>query len=173
VLKGRAWKLGDNVSTDAIIAGPYLTLRDVDEMASHVLEEAVPNFAKKVKAGDILVAGKNFGCGSSREIAPLLLKHLKVNAVVAESFARIFFRNAINIGLPVIECREISGKVENGQEIEVDLAEGEIRNLSTGETYQGTRLPRFMLEIIEAGGALAALKREMKNNRYFILLFSL
>lgn len=163
VLRGRVWKLGDNISTDTIIAGPYLTLKDVNKMVSHVLEEAILGFAEKVKAGDILVAGKNFGCGSSREIAPILLKHLKLNAVVAESFARIFFRNAINVGLPVIECREISGKVKDGQELEVNLADGKIRNLSTEETYQGTKLPKFMLEIIEAGGALEALKRKLKR----------
>lgn len=162
-IKGEVWKLGDNISTDIIIAGPYLTLRKLDEMASHVLEEAIPEFAKKVKKDAILVAGKNFGCGSSREIAPVLLKHLKVGAIVAESFARIFFRNAINIGLPVIECKEISSKVENGHQLEVNLANGEIKNLSTGETYHGTRLPSFMLEIIEAGGALEALKRKMKK----------
>jgi len=162
IIKGRIWKLGDDISTDTIIAGPYLTLRNLDEMASHVLEGAIPGFARKVRAGDILVAGKNFGCGSSREIAPALLKHLKISAIVAESFARIFFRNAINIGLPVVECKGISGKVENGQQLEVNLANGEVKNLSTGETYQGTRLPNFMLEIIRAGGALEALKRKMR-----------
>jgi 3-isopropylmalate/(R)-2-methylmalate dehydratase small subunit len=163
VIEGKVWKLGDNVSTDTIIAGPYLTLRNLEEMASHVLEEAIPNFAQKVKPGDILVAGKNFGCGSSREIAPVLLKHLKVSAVVAESFARIFFRNAINIGLPVIECREIASRVEDNQQLEVDLTKGEIKNLSTGETYQGTMHTSFMHEIIRAGGALEDLKSKMKK----------
>lgn len=160
IIKGRVWKLGDDISTDTIIPGPYLTLRNLDEMASHVLEGAISGFARKVRAGDILVAGKNFGCGSSREIAPALLKHLKIGAIVAESFARIFFRNAINIGLPIVECKGISGKVENGQQLEVNLAKGEVKNLSTGETYQGTRLPAFMLEMIRAGGALEALKRK-------------
>jgi len=161
VVRGRVWKLGDDVNTDLIIPGPYLTLDDMDLLASHVLEEAIPNFAKDVKAGDIIVAGKNFGCGSSREIAPALLKHLKVGAVVAESFARIFFRNAINLGLPLIECKDISKRVEQNQQLEVNIALGEVRNLSTGETYKGTKLPDFLLEIIEAGGALEALKRKM------------
>ena len=161
VVRGRAWKLGDDVNTDLIIPGPYLTLRDVDLLASHVLEEAIPNFAKNVKPGDIIVAGKNFGCGSSREIAPALLKHLKVGAVVAESFARIFFRNAINIGLPLMECKNISRRVKQNQQLEVDIVLGEVRNLSTGETYKGTKLPDFLLEIIEAGGALEALKRKI------------
>lgn len=163
VIRGKVWKLGDNISTDGIIAGPYLTLTSLDEMASHVLEGAIPNFSKKVKAGDLLVTGKNFGCGSSREIAPVLLKHLKVGGVVAESFARIFFRNAINIGLPVIECQGITRKVENNQLLEVNLATGEVKNLSTGATYYGTKLPDFMLEIIRAGGAIEALKRKIKK----------
>lgn len=160
VLKGRVWKLGDDVDTDLIIPGPYLSLRDMDILASHVLEEAIPDFAENVKPGDIIIAGKNFGCGSSREIAPLLLKYLKIGAVVAESFARIFFRNAINIGLPLIECKGIS-RVKQNQQLEVDIVLGEVRNLSTGETYKGTKLPDFLLEIIEAGGALEALKRKM------------
>lgn len=161
VVRGRVWKLGDNVDTDLISPGPYLTLRDMDLLASHVLEEAIPNFAKNVKPRDIIVAGKNFGCGSSREIAPALLKHLKVGAVVAESFARIFFRNAINLGLPLMECRDISRRVKQNQQLEVDIGLGEVRNLSTGETYKGTKLPDFLLEIIKAGGALEALKRKM------------
>lgn len=161
VVRGRVWKLGDNVDTDLISPGPYLTLRDMDLLASHVLEEAIPNFSKNVKPRDIIVAGKNFGCGSSREIAPALLKHLKVGAVVAESFARIFFRNAINLGLPLMECRDISRRVKQNQQLEVDIGLGEVRNLSTGETYKGTKLPDFLLEIIEAGGALEALKRKM------------
>jgi 3-isopropylmalate/(R)-2-methylmalate dehydratase small subunit len=161
VVRGRVWKLGDDVNTDLIIPGPYLTLRDMDLLASHVLEGAIPNFAKNVKPGDIIVAGRNFGCGSSRETAPALLKHLKVGAVVAESFARIFFRNAINLGLPLMECKDISRRVKQNQQLEVNIALGEVRNLSTGEVYKGTKLPDFLLEIIEAGGALEALKRKM------------
>jgi len=161
VVRGRVWKLGDDVNTDLIIPGPYLMLRDMGLLASHVLEEAIPNFAENVKPGDIIVAGKNFGCGSSREIAPALLKHLKVGAVVAESFARIFFRNAINLGLPLMECKGISKRVKQNQQLEVNIVLGEVRNLSTGETHKGTKLPDFLLEVIEAGGALEALKRKM------------
>jgi len=161
VVKGRVWKLEDDINTDLIIPGPYLTLGDMDLLASHVLEEAIPNFAKDIKAGDIIVAGKNFGSGSSREIAPALLKHLKVGAVVAESFARIFFRNAINLGLPLMECKDISRRVKQNQQLEVNIVLGEVRNLSTGETYKGTKLPDFLLEVIEAGGALESLKRKM------------
>ena len=161
IIKGETWKLGDDINTDMIIAGPYLTIKDTDTMASHVLEGVIPEFAKKVKPGDILVAGKNFGCGSSREIAAVLLKHLKVGAIVAESFARIFFRNAINIGLPVLECKNISKKVDKGQRLELNLTLGDIKNISKGETYKGTKLPDFLLEIIEAGGALEVLKRKM------------
>ncbi len=161
VVKGSVWKVGDNINTDLIIPGPYLTQRDLDLLASHVLEEAIPKFAKNVKSGDIIVAGKNFGCGSSREIAPVLLKHLNLGAVVAESFARIFFRNAINIGLPLMECKDISRKVKQNQQLEVNIELGKIRNLSTGENYEGTKLPGFLLEIIEAGGALEALKSRL------------
>ncbi len=161
VVKGSVWKVGDNINTDLIIPGPYLTQRDLDLLASHVLEEAIPKFAKNVKPGDIIVAGKNFGCGSSREIAPVLLKHLNLGAVVAESFARIFFRNAINIGLPLMECKDISRRVKQNQQLEVNIELGKIRNLSTGENYEGTKLPGFLLEIIEAGGALEALKSRL------------
>lgn len=161
VVKGSVWKVGDNINTDLIIPGPYLTQRDLDLLASHVLEEAIPKFAKNVKSGDIIVAGKNFGCGSSREIAPVLLKHLNLGAVVAESFARIFFRNAINIGLPLMECKDISRRVKQNQQLEVNIELGKIRNLSTGENYEGTKLPGFLLEIIEAGGALEALKSRL------------
>lgn len=163
VLKGKVWKLGDNVNTDLIIPGPYLTLKDLEKSAPHVFEGVIPNFAERVKLGDIIVAGRNFGCGSSREIAPILLKHLKVAAVVAESFARIFFRNAINIGLIVMECDGISERVESNQMLEVNPEKGEIRNLSTGEVLKGTKLPDFLLETIRAGGALEVLKRKMSN----------
>ena len=158
-VKGIVLKVGDNINTDLIIPGPYLATKDIDQKAMHVLETVIPDFANKVKKGDIIVAGKNFGGGSSREIAPLLLKHLGVSTIVAESFARIFFRNAINIGLPAIECKDIAGKVENGQMLEIDLAEGRIKNLSKNEEYQSTKMPIFLLEIIVAGGALELLKK--------------
>ena len=161
IVNGRVWKLGDNINTDLIIPGPYLMLRDLDQMALHVLEGVIPSFSKEVKSGDIIIAGNNFGCGSSREIAPIILKHLKVGAVVAESFARIFFRNAINIGLPVIQCRDITKNVLEGQRLKVDLSLGKIENLSNKEVYQGIKLPEFLLQMVEAGGAVEALKRKM------------
>lgn len=163
LFRGRAWKLGDNIDTDVIIAGRYQTLTDLDKMASHVLEAVLPDFAKKVSRGDVLVAGRNFGCGSSRESAPLCLKRLGIGAVIAESFARIYFRNAVNIGLPSIECKGISSRVEESNELEVDLKTGLIRNITRNETYEGTRLPDFLLEIIEAGGALEALAKRLKR----------
>jgi 3-isopropylmalate/(R)-2-methylmalate dehydratase small subunit len=153
------WKVGDNINTDLIIPGPYLTLSDINQKAQYVLESVIPRFAAKVKKGDILVAGKNFGSGSSREVAPLLLKHLGVSLIIAESFARIFFRNAINIGLPVVKCEGITGKVETGEILEVDLSKGWIRNETKNEECYGTRLPNFLLEIIVAGGALELLKQ--------------
>jgi len=162
IIKGRAWKLGDDINTDLIIPGPYLTLRDNNKKMQHVLESVIPNFAEKISKNDIIVAGKNFGSGSSREIAPLLLKQLGVGAVVAESFARIFFRNAINVSLPVVECKDIAKKVRNGEILEIDLATGKITNLSKNESHTGTKLPKFLLEIIEAGGALERLKQSAR-----------
>ncbi|MBX5326835.1 MAG: 3-isopropylmalate dehydratase small subunit [Candidatus Bathyarchaeia archaeon] len=159
VIKGKTWKLGDDINTDLILPGPYLTMRDTEQMMQHVLEGAIPRFAEKIRKGEIIVAGKNFGSGSSREIAPLLLKRLGVGAVVAESFARIFFRNAINIGLPVIECKDISEKIKSGDVLEINLETGTIKNVSRKENYAGTRLPKFLLEIIEAGGALKRLRQ--------------
>ncbi|MEM2101926.1 MAG: 3-isopropylmalate dehydratase small subunit [Candidatus Bathyarchaeia archaeon] len=158
IVKGKTWKLGDDINTDLILPGPYLTMRDTKQMMQHVLEGVIPGFAEKIQKGEIIVAGKNFGSGSSREIAPLLLKRLGVGAVVAESFARIFFRNAINIGLPVIECKGIAEKIKDGDVLEINLETGEIKNVSRKENYAGTRLPKFLLEIIEAGGALQRLK---------------
>nr|MDO8062887.1 3-isopropylmalate dehydratase small subunit [Candidatus Freyrarchaeum guaymaensis] len=162
-VRGRAWKFGDNIDTDVVIPGRYLTLRDPDEMASHAMEVVRPDFAGNVKPGDVVVAGKNFGCGSSREEAPFVLKRLGVGAIIAESFARIFFRNAINLGLPVIECKGVSEKVGEGDEVEVDLESGKVRNLTTGVELQGTVLPDFLMEIIRSGGAIEALKKKLKG----------
>jgi len=134
-------------------------MRNTEQIMQHVLEGVIPRFAEKIRKGEIIVAGKNFGSGSSREVAPLLLKRLGVGAVVAESFARIFFRNAINIGLPVIECKGISEKIKSGDVLEINLETGTIKNVSRKENYAGTRLPKFLLEIIEAGGALKRLRQ--------------
>ena len=162
-IKGKTWKLGDDINTDLIIPGPYLTLRDSKKMTHHVLETVIPNFAEKIRKNDIIVAGKNFGSGSSREIAPQQLKQIGVGAVVAESFARIFFRNAINIGLPVVECRGIARSVKEGDMLEINFETGEVKNHSKNESYMGTRLPKFLLEIIEAGGALKRLKQSAQQ----------
>lgn len=158
IFKGRAWRLGDNIDTDVITPGKYLTL-PIDELKNHVLEPIDPEFPRRVKPGDIIVAGRNFGCGSSREQAPAALKALGVSVVIAESFARIFFRNAISLGLPVVVCEGVSGTVNNGDLLEVNLEIGEIRNLNTGQTFRTKALSRQMIEILKAGGAIPLLKR--------------
>jgi 3-isopropylmalate/(R)-2-methylmalate dehydratase small subunit len=151
IFRGRAWKFGDDVDTDAIIPARYLNTSDPAELASHVMEDADPDFPAKVKAGDILVAGKNFGCGSSREHAPIAIKAAGVQAVVARSFARIFYRNAFNIGLPIFECPEIDG-VEDGDILEINADEGVIRDLTRQREYGARPIPPFMQELIVAGG---------------------
>ncbi len=161
-VRGRAWKFGDNIDTDVVIPGRYLTLRDPDEMASHAMEVVRPDFARMVKAGDLVVAGRNFGCGSSREEAAFVLKRLGVSAVVAESFARIFFRNAINLGLPVVECKGVSEAVNDGDEVEVDLEGGVVRNVTKGVELKCTVLPDFLMDFVRSGGAIEALKRKLK-----------
>nr|WP_157198824.1 Isopropylmalate/citramalate isomerase small subunit [Methanocaldococcus infernus] len=159
-IKGRVWKFGDNVDTDAILPARYLIYTEPEELAKYAMTGIDEEFPKKAKKGDIIVAGKNFGCGSSREHAPIGLKALGISAVIAESFARIFYRNAINIGLPLIECKDISKKVDEGDILEVNLKTGEIKNLTKGETYQGTKLPEFMMEILEAGGLMEYLVKK-------------
>ncbi|MGB9813909.1 MAG: 3-isopropylmalate dehydratase small subunit [Thermovenabulum sp.] len=151
-ISGRIFIFGDNIDTDQIYPGRYLELTAKADIASHCMEGARPGFAKEVKKGDIIVAGKNFGCGSSREHAAITLKEAGISAVVAESFARIFFRNAINLGLPVITCKQIRDRVKEGEILEIDLATGEIINRTTGEIYQGEGLSEFVLRIIENGG---------------------
>ena len=163
IIRGKVWKFGDHIDTDQIIAGPYLTIIDQDELASHAMETLNPDFAKNVKPGDIIVAGKNFGCGSSREEAPFVLKRLGISAIVAEFFARIFYRNAINLGLPLIEVKDVSQKFEEGDTIEIELEKGIVRNTRTNEELQGTKLPDFLMEIIKEGGAIEALKKKLKH----------
>lgn len=153
VMKGRAWKFGDDVDTDAVIPGRYLIYNTPDELAKYTFEGVRPEFAKNVHENDIVVAGSNFGCGSSREHAPLALKGAKVACVIAKSFARIFFRNAINIGVSVLECPD-TDKINDGDELEVDLATGVIVNKTKGETYQATPLPDFVREIVDEGGLI-------------------
>lgn len=150
--KGRVHRYGDNVDTDVIIPARYLNSTDAKELAAHCMEDIDKDFAKNVKSGDIMVAGKNFGCGSSREHAPLVIKTNGVGCVIAETFARIFYRNAINIGLPIIECKEASEAIKAGDEVEVDFDSGKITNLTSGETYMGQSFPPFMQELISQGG---------------------
>ncbi|NJD77413.1 MAG: 3-isopropylmalate dehydratase small subunit [Candidatus Methanoperedens sp.] len=154
-ISGRVWKFGDNVDTDVIIPGKYLRTTDMSVFAAHVMEGIDPQFSQKVKKGDIIVAGENFGCGSSREQAPLALKHAGVACVVARSFARIFFRNAINVGLPIIEAKI---ECEEGDIIEIDLEKGLVSNKNNN--YQGMKLPGFLLEILTDGGLVEHRKKK-------------
>lgn len=149
---GSVFKYGDNVDTDVIIPARYLNITDGKELAKHCMEDIDTDFVKNVKEGDMIVANKNFGCGSSREHAPLVIKCAGVSCVIAETFARIFYRNAINIGLPIIECPEAARAIEPGDEVSVDFDSGIITNQTTGETFQGQAFPPFMQEIIAAGG---------------------
>jgi 3-isopropylmalate/(R)-2-methylmalate dehydratase small subunit len=162
-IKGETIKFGDNVDTDVILAGKYLVLVDPYELAKHAFESLDQTFPEKAKKGVVVVGGKNFGCGSSREQAPLALKYAGVKCVLAESFARIFFRNAINIGLPVIECKGISAAVETGDELAVDFEAGEVKNVSSGKKFQVEKLPPFILEILADGGLIENLRRRMKR----------
>ena len=150
--KGRVFKYGDNVDTDVIIPARYLNSFDPQELASHAMADIDPEFVEKVQPGDLIVANKNFGCGSSREHAPLCLKTAGVSCVIAETFARIFYRNAINIGLPIIECPEAAQNIEAGDEVEVDFDSGRIYNRTKGLTFQGQAFPEFMQKIIAVGG---------------------
>lgn len=157
---GQVWKLGDNINTDMIIAGRYNVTTDRAQLAKYCLYEVYPQFAENVKPGDILVGGHNFGCGSSREHAPTAILANKVKVVIARSFARIFYRNAVNIGLPVLICDEAAMKSEEGHELDVNLETGEIRNLTTGQTYQSEPLDPFIGRIVAAGGIINYIEQE-------------
>ena len=149
---GKVFKFGDNVDTDVIIPARYLNSSDPKELAQHCMEDIDADFVKKVSLGDLIVATKNFGCGSSREHAPLAIKAAGVSCVIAETFARIFYRNAINIGLPIIECPEAAKDIADGDDVEVDFDSGRITNKTKGTTYQGQAFPPFMQKIIDCGG---------------------
>lgn len=151
---GKVFKYGDNVDTDVIIPARYLNSSDPAELATHCMEDIDKDFVKQVNKGDIIVADKNFGCGSSREHAPIAIKASGVSCVIAETFARIFYRNAINIGLPIIECKEASLGIEAGDEVEIDFDSGVITNKTKGESYQGQAFPEFMQKIIKAEGLM-------------------
>ncbi|EDY36495.1 3-isopropylmalate dehydratase, small subunit subfamily [Aciduliprofundum boonei T469] len=158
IIRGKVWKFGDNISTDHIAPGRYFHLRtNLPELAKHVLEDADPEFPKKVKPGDIIVAGNNFGLGSSREHAPRIIKIAGVNCVIAKSFARIFYRNAFNIGLPLLTAD--TDKIDEGDELEIDLEKGIIKDLTKGIELQSTPIPPFMMRLLEDGGIVEHIKK--------------
>ncbi len=159
-LEGRVWKFGSDIDTDAIIPARYLNQSDPKELAKHVMEDERPSFSKDVRRGDILVAGKNFGCGSSREHAPLALKAAGISCIIAKSFARIFFRNAFNIGLPLLESQEASEAIEEGDRIQVDLSTGEIYDLTKKKRFLSKPIPPFMQELLRDGGLIPHLRKK-------------
>jgi len=161
LIRGRVWRFGNDIDTDVIIPARYLITSEPRELAKHVMEGIDRDFPGKVRAGDIIVAGKNFGCGSSREHAPIAIKASGVQAVVAKSFARIFYRNAFNIGLPIFESVEASGKIREDDKIEIDADKGIIKDLTTGEEYEANPIPSFMQELIEAGGLVEWTKKKL------------
>ena len=164
MLKGRVYKYGANVDTDAIIPARYLSVSEPMELAKHCMEDIDKDFISKVKPGDIIMADTNFGCGSSREHAPLAIKAAGVSCIIAKTFARIFFRNAINIGLPLLECVEAVDNTENGQTLEIYITSGIIINLDSGQEFKAEVYPQFMSEIIAAGGLIEYTKKKMEKN---------
>ena len=157
---GKAWTFGNDINTDLIIPARYLNTTSHTELAAHLMEDEDADFSKKVAAGDVIVAKRNFGCGSSREHAPIAIKAAGVTAVIAESYARIFYRNSINIGLPILESAEAAEKVETGDVLKIDVTTGRIFNETKNETYQATVFPEFMQKLIDAGGLMAWIKKE-------------
>ncbi|HIE15053.1 TPA: 3-isopropylmalate dehydratase small subunit [Candidatus Bathyarchaeota archaeon] len=164
IITGKATVFGDNINTDVIIPGRYLTILDAEELAKHAMEGLDPDFPEKAREGVIIVAGRNFGCGSSREQAPIALKNAGVKCVLAESFARIFFRNSINVGLPILECPNITQHVSEGDQLTIDLVEGKIINNRSGAILRASPLPNFLLTIIKDGGLIEHLKRRVHKN---------
>lgn len=164
-LRGKVWKYGANVDTDVIIPARYLNVSDAAELAKHCMEDIDPSFAKEVRQGDIIVATTNFGCGSSREHAPLAIKATGVSCVVAKSFARIFYRNAINIGLPILECEDAVDATEAGDILEIDLASGRIANVTKGKVFQAKPYPEFMLKLMAAGGLVEYTRASLAARR--------
>ncbi len=160
-VSGKAWKFGDDVNTDLIVPGKYLELVDPHEMAKHAMEGIDPDFPGKVSEGDVVVGGSNFGCGSSREHAAIALKYVGVGAVVAESFARIFYRNAINLGLPALECPGISEAVSEGDSLEIDLTGGKVVNATTGKELEVVPLPEFLVEVLDEGGLVTYIRNHL------------
>ncbi|MCX8027027.1 MAG: 3-isopropylmalate dehydratase small subunit [Thermodesulfovibrionales bacterium] len=162
-LQGKVWKFGDDIDTDAIIPARYLNTSNPEELARHVMEDADKEFPNKVKRGDILVAGKNFGCGSSREHAPIAIKAAGIQAVIAKSFARIFYRNAFNIGLPIFESEDASQGISEGDIVEIDADTGRIDNLTTKKTFTAKPIPPFMQELIASGGLIEWTKKKLEK----------
>ncbi len=162
-IHGKAWKFGADVDTDAIIPARYLNTSDPAELAKHCMEDADPEFATKVKIGDVIVADKNFGCGSSREHAPIAIKAAGVGCIIAKSYARIFYRNAFNIGLLIFESPEAADGIKDGDEVSVDPGQGLIKNLTRGEEYRATPVPEFMQQIIAAGGLIDYVSERLKK----------
>jgi 3-isopropylmalate/(R)-2-methylmalate dehydratase small subunit len=164
-IEGKVHKYGSDVNTDVIIPARYLNVYDPAELAQHCMEDIDPEFLKRVKPGDIIVAGTNFGCGSSREHAPLAIKAAGISCVIAKSFARIFYRNALNTGLPILECEEAVDKTQAGDILEVELSTGEIKNITRGLTFKAKPFPEFMLELIKSGGLIEYTKRKLAAQR--------
>lgn len=162
VLEGKVWRYGDNIDTDVIIPARYLNTFDPKELAKHCMVDIDPTFAENVKAGDIMVGGKNFGCGSSREHAPVAIKESGVPVVIAASFARIFYRNGINVGLPLLEIGDDVEKIHVGDQLRIDISTGKIENLTTGDIFQAPPLPGFIQDIAKAGGLINYVKGKMQ-----------
>jgi len=168
MIKGKAHKFGKNIDTDAIIASKYANLTDPAELGKHCMENIDPEFNRKIQKGDIIVATTNFGCGSSREIAPLTIKGAGISAVIAKSFARIFFRNAINTGLPLLECGEAVDKSDAGDILEIDLSTGTIKNITKNLIFQATPYPEFVSELIAVGGLVEFVSKKIATQDYAI-----
>jgi 3-isopropylmalate/(R)-2-methylmalate dehydratase small subunit len=160
IIEGKVWKFGDNIDTDVIIPAKFLNVSDKKSLAANAFADLRPDFSKGVRAGDIIVGGNNFGCGSSREHAPLAIKEAGVSVIIAKSFARIFYRNSFNIGLPILESKEAVESIEENDQVSADLVTGEIINKSKGKTFQAKPIPDFMRDVIEAGGLVEYIKRE-------------
>lgn len=161
-MHGKAWKFGDNIDTDIIIAARYLNTSDSKVLAKHIMEDARPNFINEIQKGDIIVGGENFGCGSSREHAPVAIKEAGIAAVIAKSYARIFYRNAFNTGLPILEIQE-TDRISEGDSLEIDLQKGIIKNVTKNETYSFSPIPPFMMELLQKGGLIEYAKIQAKG----------